>query len=112
MMHRYGRLAAAVGALLAVVALLSTVHAASLAQSEHSAGHGSGHSSDAVVLCVATGACVLAVVGIAVAVRHLVQRPVWLLGTPLIPAMPFIPAPAVVFSRAGPPPPLLQVFRF
>ncbi len=106
LMRRYARVAGVVAALLAAVALLATVQTASMSGHEH---HRSGH--DAVVLCVALGGCALAVVGSAVAFRRLVQRPLWLLAAPLTPAQPFVATPALFFSRAGPPPLLLQVFR-
>jgi hypothetical protein len=112
LMRRHGRVVLALAAALAALALLATAHALDGGSgSAHHGGHAGGHTTDAVSLCLATGACVLAVVGTAVAVRRLLQRGSWPLGAALLPAMPVIRAPAGVVARAGPPRPVLQVFR-
>lgn len=106
LMRRYGRVAVLLAGVLAAVAVLATARTAMMSGHEH---HRTGH--DAVVLCVTVGACALAVLGTAVAVRRLLQRPLWLLADVHPAAQPFVATPAPYMTRAGPPPPLLQVFR-
>ena len=94
---------------LAVLATLAalTIHAAVMdgAMDDHV-------MSDAAALCLAVGGS-LAAVGVAVfAARRPLQRPLWVIPTPVAPALSFRPAAHGFLVRAGPPPPAeLQVFR-
>jgi drug/metabolite transporter (DMT)-like permease len=108
LMRRYWRFAASAAAVLGVLAIVAAAGAASMPLAEHD--HGAGHGKSAVVTCVAVGGCALVVAAAVVAVRRLVQRGVWSLSAPLMPAVSSVAAPRRFQARAGPPP-LLQVFR-
>jgi hypothetical protein len=93
-------------AALAVAGVALTANAASMSTHSHE------DIGAAVTACMTVGACLLVVGVSAVAVRRLLQRPLWLVAAPLLPALPFAPAPTWFLARAGPAPPsLLQVFR-
>jgi nitrate reductase gamma subunit len=98
--------------LLWVAAVFAAAAIALSAKSALASAHVHGEVSDAVAICFTVGACV-AVAGVAAfAVRRLGQRPLWQVSEPLGPVAAFVPAFPGFLVRAGPPPPLLQVFRF
>jgi len=93
-------------AVLAVAMVAVTAHAAVM-----NGGMDDGVMGDAGALCLAVGGA-LAVVGAAVvATLRLRRRPLWILRAPLAPSRPFVAAASGLRVRAGPPAPLLQVFR-
>jgi hypothetical protein len=104
-LRRHRRTVMAAMAVLAVAAVAMTAHSALMA------GSGDHMSmSGAATVCLTIGGCV-AVIGVAgFVVRHLLQRPLWLISPPLAPTLPFIPVASGFLIRAGPPS-LSQVFR-
>lgn len=114
-LRKYRRLTVAVTVLLAVIALLATAHATSMTTSGpvgHAGGHGQSDGKVIVKLCVATGACMLLLAGAFLVFRRIVQRLPGASSAPRVtaPLLSFVPTPYLM--RAGPSPPLLQVFRF
>ena len=73
----------------------------------HSAmGHDMG---EGLVTCLAIAETAVVAVGAALALSTWMRRPLWLLLAPTTSDRPFVPLPAGIRARAGPP--LLQVFR-
>ena len=93
--------------MLAVLALGFTGLAA------HSALMGAdmgSHIGSTATICLTVGGCAVFIAAAVFAVRHLLQRALWLIAAPLAPALRFIPVDAGFLVRAGPPS-RLQVFR-
>ena len=68
------------------------------------------HMGNTAAVCLAVGGCALFIAVAAFSIRRLLQRPLWLLAAPLMPARPFTPTSAGFPVRAGPAS-LSQVFR-
>lgn len=88
--------------LAAILALLGVV------VSVHSVmGH--DHMAGAIVTCLAVAETAIVAVGVALALGVWMRSPLRLVPAPSTPELSFVPAPAGIRARAGPP--VLQVFR-
>jgi hypothetical protein len=102
-LRRHRRKAMAGMAVLAVAAVAMTAHSAVMAS-------GGDHMSGAASVCLMVGGCIAVIAVAAFAVRRLLQRPLWVIAAPSVPALPFVPTATGFLVRAGPRS-LSQVFR-
>lgn len=86
-------------ATLALVGVVVSVH--SVMSHDHMAG--------AIVTCLAVAETAIVAVGAALALSVWMRSPLRLVPVPSVPELAFVPSPAGIRARAGPP--VLQVFR-
>jgi hypothetical protein len=86
-------------AILALVGVVVSVH--SVMSHDHMAG--------AIVTCLAVAETAIVAVGAALALSVWMRSPLRLVPAPSTPELAFVPSPAGIRARAGPP--VLQVFR-
>lgn len=98
---------------LCVVAVLAVSSLTITARAVAMSGHGHDDVGKAITTCLVAGAC-LAIVGGAFLLvrRRFAQRPRWVVSAFVVPALAAALMLTSVLVRAGPPRPLLQVYRF